>query len=153
MSVISPVFWFCVAGVFFVLELSVAGTFFAVLIAVAALLTGFVALATENVYLLFGSFVVFSLIGIFFGKPLLAKWFHIDRTTRASTVDALIGKEGIMTKKATAHEKGYSKIGGEEWATSSADDGTLNEGDLVVVVKIEGATAIVSKKQVGGEGE
>ena len=60
-------------------------------------------------------------------------------------VDALVGRKALVTRRVDVHG-GRVRIGGEEWSARSYLDGeVLEEGATVDVVKIEGATALVTE--------
>jgi membrane protein implicated in regulation of membrane protease activity len=59
-----------------------------------------------------------------------------------SNVDAVVGKNGVVTRKVAVHEAGTVKVGSEEWrAELAADDGPAKDaGSMVTVVAVEGVT-------------
>lgn len=61
---------------------------------------------------------------------------------RATNVDAVVGKAGIVTKRIAVQEPGMVKLGGEVWRAELAgpDDAALEAGVTVRVESIEGVT-------------
>lgn len=136
-------FWFSVGVIFLLAEIAVPGTFFMLIFAIAALFTVVCTFFTDNVWLLLFCFGVFSLLGILLIKPVLQKMFKIQENVRPSTIDAMIGQKGTVTKAIVSMEKGSVKVGYEDWTAKSEDGSELPEGATVVVKKIEGVTLIV----------
>ncbi len=62
-----------------------------------------------------------------------------------TNVFALKGKTGFVVKSIASENKGYVKIGGEEWAAISADGSPLEQGTRIIVKEIEGNKVIVEK--------
>ncbi|HWY43360.1 MAG TPA: NfeD family protein [Candidatus Sulfotelmatobacter sp.] len=61
---------------------------------------------------------------------------------RASNVDAVVGKTGVVTKRIAPRDCGLVKVGSEEWRAelAQADDSAREMGADVVIVSVEGVT-------------
>jgi membrane protein implicated in regulation of membrane protease activity len=94
-----------------------------------------------------GSVIVFlvgSLFSLVLLRPIARRHIRMPAIARTGT-DALVGRRAIVTRKVDA-TGGRVRIGGEEWsARSYLDDEEYDEGATVGIVKIEGATALVSQ--------
>lgn len=137
--------WFSVSAILLIIEMVIPGTFFSAIFSVSAFLVGLLTLLTHNFTILIFSFVGLSLIGTFFVKPLLVKFFKINVKVRDSNIDALIGKTGIVTKAISDTEKGYVKVSGEEWSALHINGERIKVGEQVVIKKLEGVTIYVDK--------
>ena len=62
-----------------------------------------------------------------------------------TNTEALEGKQGIVTEQIDGND-GRVKIGGEIWSARSMDPAeTIEPGEHVTIVQIDGATAVVWK--------
>lgn len=61
---------------------------------------------------------------------------------RASNVDAIVGKTGVVTKRIAPREPGLVKVESEEWRAELAqgDDSARENGMVVTVNAVEGVT-------------
>ncbi len=87
-------------------------------------------------------FVLISLALLLFTRPFAIKKLAAKKT--ATNADRLIGRKCAATQRMTDIEKGAVKIDGVEWTAQSCG-GTIEEGDLVEISGISGATLIVKK--------
>ena len=55
-----------------------------------------------------------------------------------------MGKTGKVTQQIPTNEKGYVKIGGEEWSAVSKDNNEIKKDARIVVNDIEGNKVIVT---------
>ena len=67
----------------------------------------------------------------------------ISDENEPTNVNALIGKRGTVIKDIPVDDRGYVKVGGEEWSAVSENNIMLEKGKKVVVHKIEGNKLIV----------
>jgi len=81
------------------------------------------------------AFIYFALF-----RSWLKQKLHV--ADRASNVDAVVGKSGIVTKRIAPSDCGIVKVGSEEWRAELAQsDGVVREiGAAVQVVAVEGVT-------------
>lgn len=111
--------------------------------AIGSLITSFVSLYVESVFLQMLIFILISLLTLVITKPLVSK-FKINKV-EATNSDRFIGKSGVVTKEITPKEKGEVKVLGTIWTAIS--DEKLEVGDDIVVEKIEGVKLIVKKEK------
>lgn len=84
---------------------------------------------------------VLSAVYIFFGRKLVKQKLVI--ATKKTNVDELIGKNGLVLKKISAHNPGRVKIESEQWRARS--DEIIDENEKVEVVSVEGVTLNVKR--------
>jgi membrane protein implicated in regulation of membrane protease activity len=58
----------------------------------------------------------------------------------ASNVDAVVGKNGVVTKRIGPNEPGMVRVGSELWRAEMLDNSARNAGETVVVQSVEGVT-------------
>jgi membrane protein implicated in regulation of membrane protease activity len=89
-------------------------------------------------------FAVVSMLLLILVRPALRKYFMAG-TGLPEPAKALEGKNALVLDRVGRHE-GQVKLDGEVWtARPLNDDDVFEAGDHVTVVKIDGATAVVSK--------
>jgi membrane protein implicated in regulation of membrane protease activity len=138
------VVWVVLAVLFAIGEVLTPGLFFLGPLAVAAVAAAVASVLGAGTA---GSVVVFlagSLLTLLFLRPIARQHVRLPAISRTGT-DALVGRRAVVTRKVDGIG-GRVRIGGEEWsARSYLDDEEYAEGSTVDVVKIEGATALVSR--------
>lgn len=88
-------------------------------------------------------FVLCSGLMVVYTRPLAIKVFKIG--SHKTNVDSLIGKTGIVTKSISEFEVGHVKVKGQIWSAKSLNNIQLEDGQKVVVIKIEGVKLFVEK--------
>ena len=112
-------------------------------IALAALLAAGTAGLGGPLELQFAVFIVASVASLAFIRPVVRRHLQTPGRLRTGTA-ALIGQRAIVVDRVDS-QGGSVKIGGEIWtARTYDDDQVLEPGARVDVLKIEGATALVS---------
>ncbi|MFJ7418348.1 NfeD family protein [Streptomyces uncialis] len=88
-------------------------------------------------------FVVVSVALIAVVRPIAARQ-RAGRPDQATGIDALRGKQAVVTERVDGSGGGRIKLAGEIWSARALDGGqTYEVGQQVDVVEIEGATAII----------
>jgi membrane protein implicated in regulation of membrane protease activity len=137
------VLWIIAAGVLAVGEMFTLG-FFAGPIAVAATLAAIVALAGGGVALQWIVFTVASAAALLVLRPIARRHLRTPAQLRTGTA-ALVGAKATVIDRVDG-QGGSVKLGGEIWTARAYDeDHTFEPGTRVEVLKIEGATALVSE--------
>jgi membrane protein implicated in regulation of membrane protease activity len=126
--------WAVVSIVCLILELS-SGDFFIICFSIGAVFAIIAAVIGLNVYWQLFIFAIFSLLSIFFVRPVALRWLHKNEPNRASNADALIGRTGKVTEAINVNEPGYVQIDGDLWRAVSDD--TIEEGETVRVIDRE----------------
>ena len=136
------VFWIIGAAVLAAGEVATLG-FFLGAIALAALVAAGVAAIGAGVQVQLIVFIVGSIGSLAIIRPIARRHLRTPPQTRTGTA-ALIGARAVVLERVDA-DGGRVKIGGEEWTARPYDeDRAFEQGERVEVLKIEGATALVS---------
>jgi membrane protein implicated in regulation of membrane protease activity len=137
------VWWMLAAGLLAVGEMFTLG-FFLGPVAVAAVTAAIVALAGGGVALQGIVFTAMAAASLLVLRPIARRHLRTPAQLRTGTA-ALVGAKAVVLERVD-QDSGRVKIGGEEWsARSFDDDDVFEEGARVEVLKIEGATALVSE--------
>ena len=126
--------WALVSIVCLILELS-SGDFFIICFSIGAVFAIIAAVIGLNIYWQLFIFAIFSLLSIFFVRPVALRWLHKNEPNRASNADALIGRTGKVIEAINVTEPGYVQIDGDLWKAVSDD--TIEEGETVRVIDRE----------------
>lgn len=136
------VFWLIGAAVLSAGEVATLG-FFLGAVAIAALPAALVAAVGAGLAVQLAVFIICSVASLAFIRPIARRHLHTPPKIRTGTA-ALVGARALVLEPVTG-DGGKVKIGGEEWTARSYDeDRTFEAGTRVEVLKIEGATALVS---------
>lgn len=137
-------FWLIVAGIFFIGEIFTVG-FLIFWLGIAALLTTFISLITDNIIIQTAVFVISSGLLLFLTKPFVDKYITKNKESVATNAFSLIGKKGIVVKEmnSTPSTFGQVKVGEEIWTAISEDSNPITEGTEIEVVKIDGVKLVV----------
>lgn len=79
-------------------------------------------------------FALFSVLSIFFVRPLALNYLHRNEDSRISNADAIIGREGRVSEDIIAGEYGRVAIDGDDWKAEAVDGLTVAKGEKVRVV-------------------
>ena len=135
--------WMMAAGVLAVGEVATTG-FFLGPVAVAAVLAALAALAGGGLAVQLLVFILGSLGSLAFLRPVARRHLRAPASIRTGTA-ALVGARAVVVERVDA-DGGQVRIGGEVWSARAFDeDAELDVGRRVEVMKIEGATALVSE--------
>jgi membrane protein implicated in regulation of membrane protease activity len=137
------VWWMIAAGVLAVGEIATV-SFFLGPIAIAAVLAAIVALAGAGLAAQWIVFIVASMASLGILRPIAKRHIKMPARLRTGTA-ALVGSRAIVLQRVDA-DGGQVKIGGEVWTARAYDeDDVLEPGVRAHVMKIDGATALVSE--------
>ena len=127
------------------------------MILLEVLLGGF---AGFDLVLIGSTFVLGGIVGLVIGNPLAGfvtasllcvayislgrRWVRDRIRTHkvATNVDALVGQEGLVTRRIAVHEAGQVKVRSETWRAvpASGISGPFEAGSVVTVAGVEGVT-------------
>jgi membrane protein implicated in regulation of membrane protease activity len=137
------VLWIIAAGLLAVGEMFTLG-FFAGPIAIAATFAAIVALAGGGVALQWIVFTAVSAGSLLLLRPIARRHLRTPAQLRTGTA-ALVGAKATVIDRVDG-QGGSVKLGGEIWTARAYDeDHAFEPGARVEVLKIEGATALVSE--------
>jgi membrane protein implicated in regulation of membrane protease activity len=136
------VWWILAAGLLAVGEIFTL-SFFLGPIAVAATTAAIVALVGAGLAIQWIVFIAVSIASLLVLRPIARRHLHTPSQLRTGTA-ALVGSRAIVLERVDG-DGGSVKIGGEVWSARAYDeDDVLEPGTRATVLKIEGATALVS---------
>ncbi len=102
---------------------------------------------TENIWVQIIVFLVVSLAALLVIRPLAAR--SAKGKQEATNADRVIGQEGVVTEEIEdLRAKGQVKVGGSVWTARTEGEGTIPEGTVVKVLRIEGVKLIVAPAAV-----
>jgi membrane protein implicated in regulation of membrane protease activity len=136
------VFWLIAAAVLAAGEVATLG-FFLGAVALAALPAAVAAGVGAPVSVQLIVFILCSIASLAVIRPVARRHLHTPPSIRTGTA-ALVGARAVVLERVHS-DGGRVKIGGEEWTARPYDeDEVYEQGTRVEVMKIEGATALVS---------
>ena len=135
------IIWIVIGIICVVIEIFTPGFLF-LSFGIGAILTGLAALVIPSITFQVLTFAVLTLIIFMLSRKFSKKL--ISTNYEETNVKALVGKTGKVTQEIPANEKGYVKIGGEEWAAVSKDNNRINKDTRITVKDIEGNKVIVT---------
>jgi membrane protein implicated in regulation of membrane protease activity len=136
------VFWLIGAAVLAAGEVATLG-FFLGAVALAALPAALAAALGASLVVQLAVFIISSIGSLAFIRPIARRHLHTPPKIRTGTA-ALVGARAVVMAEVSG-EGGRVKLAGEEWSARSYDEEqTFEVGARVEVLKIEGATALVS---------
>lgn len=124
-------------------EVFTPGLFFLGPVALAAVAAAVAAAVGGALWLQLVVFIAASAASLGVLRPLARSHLHMPAALRTGTA-ALEGGRAVVTVRVDQSGGGRVRIGGEEWsARAYMTDQVLEPGTQVMVMKIEGATALV----------
>lgn len=136
--------WAVLAVVCLILEL-MAGDLFILCFSVGALAATIVALLGGGVYLQLAAFSVFTLIFLFWVRPLAKRYLHRGEDFRVSNADALMGRQGRVIETVRTDGFGRVQIDGDIWKAVTNDETDIPAGTQVRVVGRESTIITVER--------
>jgi membrane protein implicated in regulation of membrane protease activity len=137
------VWWMIAAGALAIGEI-VTVSFFLGPIAVAAALAAVVAVAGAGLAAQWIVFIVASIASLGILRPIAKRHIKMPARIRTGTA-ALVGTRAVVLERVDS-DSGKVKIGGEIWTARAYDeDDVLEPGVRAHVMKIDGATALISE--------
>lgn len=116
---------------------------------IGAVLTGVVSLLIPGLAAQIGVYAVVTIL-LFINLRKLSKKLE-SKNSVPTNVFALKGKTGVVLKDVGVNERGYVKIGGEEWSALTHQKEHLAAGTLVTVIDVDGNKVIVVKTESSEE--
>jgi membrane protein implicated in regulation of membrane protease activity len=138
------VLWMIATGLLAVGEILTPGAFFLGPIALAALVAAIVAIAGAGLAAQWIVFILASIASLGILRPIARRHIKMPARLRTGTA-ALVGSRATVLERVDG-DGGQVKIGGEVWTARAYDeDEVLEPGVRAHVMKIDGATALVSE--------
>lgn len=139
------VWWVAAAIVLGILEVLTVDLVF-LMLALAALAAGVAVACGAGLAAGVGVFAVTAVLLLALVRPWAKR--HLVRSVPdvATNAHALVGERAVVTERVDARD-GRVQLGGETWSARTADDAVLETGAAVVVLAIDGATAVVGASE------
>ena len=130
--------WFIAAGVLVLAELLVT-TFFMLPFAIGAFFAGIVSLITDSQDIQLGTFVVFSIVGVYISVKIFGprKQKKEESTNFSEGVNKYIGTTFVTTDEIDIYEPTLQHVYGDDWQVVSVDR-RIVPGTEVEVVSVNG---------------
>ena len=139
-------FWVILLVGFVVIEVATMGLT-TIWFAGGALVAAIMAALHLPSYVQIATFIVVSVVLIFFTRPIAVRYFNKDRVK--TNAESIVGKKAIVTGAIdNIKAQGQVTVSGMEWtARSVSDDVTIAEGAVVTIVAISGVKLIVEERK------
>lgn len=134
------IFWFVLFILLLLIEISTINLV-SIWFSIGALVSCCFSLFIPSVNIQVFIFIFVSLMALLITKPIVKKLRK--RNIQRTNLDGIIGKIAIVTEKITSTESGEVKVSGKRWTAVS--DCSLNIGQKVRILKIDGVKVIVEK--------
>lgn len=136
--------WNIIALLLLIIEATTVG-FIYIFFSIGCFISSLVSLLTPSIGIQVIIMCITSIVGIIYCRKILQKHFEVNKEIKSSNINAIIGKNGIVTKAITSNNIGLVKVEGEVWSAISIDSNTLVEGTNIIVAGINGVKLIVRK--------
>lgn len=139
------IIWLVAAIIFLIIE-ALSVQLISIWLAGGAIVAMVLALLNVNFWIQVLVFAIVSLLLIILTRPLVKR--ILSKNVEATNADRSIGKEAAVTSEINnVLGKGQVNLAGQIWSARSSDDSVINEGETVIVEKIDGVKLIVSRKK------
>lgn len=125
--------WAAIAVICLILELT-SGDLFIICFSFGALVAAIVAAVGLNGYWQLAAFALFTLVCLFWVRPLAKRYLHKGEDNRVSNADALLGRQGRVVEAIKAGGFGRVQIDGDIWKAITQGEEDIPEGTNVKVV-------------------
>lgn len=92
-------------------------------------------------------FAVASVFVLAAVRPIFLRYLYRGDREARTNIDALIGQSGIVRQRVGQMRGGRVQVGGEDWSAVTREAVSIDPGERVEVLRVEGATVVV--KRVG----
>lgn len=120
-------------------------SFISIFFAIGCFVSSVVSLVIPSLGIQIVTMCIVSGVGVVFCRNILQKYFEVNKEIKPSTINAILGKSGVVTKSITSDNMGLVKVEGEIWSAASTELESLSEGTNVIVEDIDGVKLIVKK--------
>ncbi len=124
--------WIVVSIVCLILELT-AGDFFIICFSIGALFAALTAVVGGGIYWQLAAFALFTLVSLFWVRPLAKRYLRHGEDSRVSNAEALLGRRGRVVETVKAGGYGRVQIDGDIWKAVTTGDEDIPEGSMVTV--------------------
>lgn len=111
-----------------------------------AIVAALVSCVTDNFLVQLLVFAAVSLVLVYFTRPLAKKMLNIK--VEKTNIDLVIGQKGLAESDIKSNMKGTVRADNKLWtAVLSEGSPEINQGDIVIVERVEGVKLIVKKER------
>ncbi len=125
--------WAVIAVLCLILEMT-SGDCFIICFSFGALVAAVAAAVGFGGYVQLVAFAVFTLVFLFWFRPLAKRYLHRGEDKRVSNADALLGRKGRVVETVRAGGYGRVQIDGDVWKAVTLDEGDIPQGEMVTVI-------------------
>ncbi len=136
--------WIIIGIILLIIESSTI-SFVSLFFAIGCFVAGLSSLIVSSIGTQIIIMCIVSIIGVIFGRKILQKYFDVNKEVKPSTINALIGKIGVVTKEINQDGIGLVKIEGEVWSATSVDSKHIPKNANVLIKYIDGVKLVVEK--------
>lgn len=92
-------------------------------------------------------FIAVSAVLLIFTRPIVMKTLLKKGSSRKINIDEIVGKRAMVVERVDPIKgTGMVKINGELWRALTEDNSTVNVGDYVTILRVEGTLLKVKKE-------
>ena len=136
--------WLLAGIVCLILEM-MNNDFFIMCFAIGSFCASVASLMIDSIVVQVIVFAIFTLLSIFYVRPIALKYLHKGEDQRLSNADALIGREGKVTDTIETGGYGRVKIDGDSWKAKSIDGQEIGVGDDVRILRLDSIIVTVER--------
>ena len=125
--------WAVIAVLCLILEMT-SGDCFIICFSFGAIVAAIAAAVGLNGYIQLAAFAVFTLVFLFWFRPLAKRYLHKGEDNRVSNADALLGRKGRVVETIRAGGFGRVQIDGDVWKAVSRGDTDIPQNTVVTVI-------------------
>lgn len=140
--------WAVIAVLCLILEMT-SGDCFIICFSFGALVAAVAAAVGLGGYVQLIVFAVFTLVFLFWFRPLAKRYLHRGEDKRVSNADALLGRQGRVVETVPVGGYGRVQIDGDVWKAVTQGEGDIPQGETVIV--IDRASTIITVERVKSE--
>lgn len=134
--------WLVVAILFAVAELMTT-TLTLIWFSIGAVILIFLSSIIDSILIQIAIFAIISTVMLIIATQ---KFIKQDKNYKYDTnLQAIINKKGIVKETIYPNQVGIVIIEGESWSAISYDNGKIDKGSMVKILKIEGVKVVVKK--------
>ena len=141
----AAVIWLIIAAVCGIIEAATMGLT-TIWFTGGAIIASIVAMAKFSLPIQIIVFLIVSILLIYFTRPLAKKRLKIGN--EKTNVDALVGREAMVTEPIEPFGSGQAKVDGLVWSAIAKDSHTtIQKGTTVIIDRVEGVKLVVTPSE------
>lgn len=141
----TPWFWIIIALVALGIEIITVGTLVSIWFSIGAVAAYVAAQFNLNFEIQLFVFLIISVLAFLTIRPIARK--YLSTKQQPTNADRYIGQRFTVTETVTAEKWGALTIQGVRWSIRETDGKTVEVGETVEIIALEGAKLLVKKVQ------